>query len=132
MSDYAALAALREVDGGFEADTLPNWMGSLSGAQLMFQQVVAAERIAPDKRVLSLHTIFANGGRSGEPVSIEIETMQSGRSFSSLAITFRQQHLVISRALALMTVEEDDYLRHQVPAPATTNWADWSLDDPAW
>jgi acyl-CoA thioesterase-2 len=132
LSDYAALAALRAVDGGFEADTLSTWMGTLSGAQVMFQQIAAAESAEPAKRVLSLHTIFANGGHSGQPVSIDIETLQSGRSFASLSITVRQQQLVISRALALMTTDEDDYLRHQIPAPAATNWASWPIDDSNW
>ena len=125
MDDYLTLAALREVEGGFEADTLPTGFGSILGSHLVFQLVLAAERASAGKRVLSLQTIFANGGRSGDPVTISIDTMQSGRSFASLALTIRQEQVVISRALALMTVDEDDYLRHQVPAATVTDWSSW-------
>jgi acyl-CoA thioesterase-2 len=106
---------------------LPTAHGAIFGAHLVFQQVLAAEKATAGKRVLSLQTTFANGGRSGEPVTISIETMQSGRSFATLAITFRQQQVVLTRALALMTADEDDYLRHQIPAATTTDWASWPI-----
>jgi len=121
---------LRPTETGFRAETFATAHGSIFGAYLLFQQVLAAERAMPGKRVISLQTIFANGGRSGEPIDIVVETLQEGRSFASVTLSFTQDGVVVSRALALMTVDEDDFLRHQSPAASSVRWQDWTDRDP--
>ena len=102
LDSLSPLMALRPTKDGFEADTFATAHGSIFGAYLLLQQVIAAERTVPDKRVLSLQTIFANGGQSGEPVQISVETMQQGRSFSCLSLTFRQGSVIVTRAEVLL------------------------------
>jgi acyl-CoA thioesterase-2 len=118
LADLAPLTDLRETQAGFQAETFETPHGAIFGAHLLLQQVLAAERVAPGKRTLSLQTIFANGGRSGEPVDIDVQVMQQGRSFSCVSLAFRQFDVVITRALALLTSDEDDYLRHERPRAA--------------
>jgi acyl-CoA thioesterase-2 len=119
------MARFREVGGQLEADTVATAHGAIFGAYTMFQQVLVAERAAPGKRVLSLQTLFANGGVAGQPIQIDVDVLQQGRSFSCLSVTFRQAALVISRAEVLLTSDEDDYLRWQSPAPALFQTEDW-------
>lgn len=130
LTDLAPLMELRPTDTGFRAQTFETGHGAIFGAYLLFQQVLAAERAIPGKRVLSLQTIFANGGRSGEPIDIVVETLQEGRSFASVTLSFQQDGIVVSRALALMTTDEDDFLRHQSSRASTVRWQEWPERDP--
>jgi acyl-CoA thioesterase II len=126
LADLAPLTDLRETPTGFQAETFETAHGAIFGAYLLLQQVVAAERVAPGKRILSLQTLFANGGRSGEPVDIDVQVMQQGRSFSCVSLAFRQYENVLTRALALLTGDEDDYLRHALPrAPVDADPTEW-------
>ncbi|MCW2527746.1 MAG: hypothetical protein JWM76_2606 [Pseudonocardiales bacterium] len=130
VSDFEPLMELRPISGGFEVDTIATPHGAIFGTYLLFQQVLIAERAAPGKRVLTLQTVFANGGRSGYPAQVTVEKLQEGRSFASLTLTFRQGETVISRSEVLLTVEEDDYLSHQArtlaaegqTAPVSSRW----------
>ncbi|MFA7323967.1 MAG: acyl-CoA thioesterase domain-containing protein [Candidatus Nanopelagicales bacterium] len=120
------LQSIRTVTGGYEAQTLPTAHGSIFGAYLLFQQVLIAEMAAPGKRVLSIQTVFANGGTSGQPCQISVETLQSGRSFAFITLTFRQGDLVVSRAEVMLTTDEADYLHHRnagLPPEAVDTWA---------
>jgi acyl-CoA thioesterase-2 len=130
VSDFEPLMELRPLAGGFEVNTIATPHGAIFGTYLLFQQVLIAERAAPGKRVLTLQTVFANGGRSGQPAQVAVEKLQEGRSFASLTMTFRQGDTVISRSEVLLTAEEPDYLSHQAvtPTPATRS-ADSSAPD---
>lgn len=119
------MATFRERDGQLEADTAATAHGAIFGAYTMFQQVLAAERALPGKRVISLQTLFANGGVSGQPVQIDVDVLQQGRSFGCVSVTLRQEELVISRAEVLLTSDEDDYLRLQAPPAEPIDSAGW-------
>jgi acyl-CoA thioesterase-2 len=130
LQTLAPMMEFRPVGDGFEADTLPTAHGAIFGAYSLFQQVLIAEQTTPGKRVLSLQTLFANGGTSGEPVQISVEKLQDGRSFSCLSVTFRQGDLVITRAEVLLTTDEDDFLRHQTPAASPLAAQGWPAASP--
>jgi acyl-CoA thioesterase-2 len=76
--------------------------------------------------VLSLHTAFVDGGRSGEPAEIAVEYAQRGRSFSNATLTTTQGPRVISRAVVLMTGDEPDFLRHQSPSARRASTRGWT------
>jgi acyl-CoA thioesterase-2 len=125
LGGLAPFADLRPTATGFQVDTLPTPHGAIFGAYTLLQQVLAAEQAQPGKRVLSLQTLFANGGRSGEPMDLDVQVLQHGRSFASVTLTCRQAAVVISRAEVLLTTDEDDYLRLQTPAAQPFVPDDW-------
>ncbi|WP_029431363.1 acyl-CoA thioesterase domain-containing protein [Blastococcus sp. URHD0036] len=126
LDELAPLMDLRPTERGFTVATLATEHGAIMGAYQLLQQVLAAERADPDKRVLSLHTAFVHGGRSGEPVDIAVEFGQRGRSFSSATLTTTQDGRLVSRAVVLLTADEPDFLRHQAPAPRPASAQDWT------
>lgn len=125
LTDLAPLRDIARADDGYLVQTLVTPHGGIYGAYLMFQQVLIAELEAPGKRVISLQTAFANGGASGQPCQVSVQTLQSGRSFSFLSITFRQADLVVTRAEVMLTVDEPDFIAHDNPWPALTVDPDW-------
>jgi len=125
LNDLSPLSDIRKEGDGYLVNTLVTPHGGIYGAYLMFQQVLIAELEAPGKRVISLQTAFANGGVSGKPCQVSVETLQSGRSFSFLSITFRQGDLVVTRAEVMLTVDEPDFLTHDNAWPALEIGTDW-------
>jgi acyl-CoA thioesterase II len=116
---------LRAIDGGFECDTLKTPHGGIFGAYQLFQIVLAAELAVPDKRVFSIQTVFAHGGSSGEPAQISIETLQNGRSFTFLTVTFHQGNTIISRHEVMLTIDEPDFLHHRNAGAAPSDVSTW-------
>ncbi|MDO9485143.1 MAG: thioesterase family protein [Actinomycetota bacterium] len=125
LTDLAPLRDIRKTDEGYDVNTLVTPHGGIYGAYLMFQQVLIAELAAPGKKVISLQTAFANGGVSGQPCQVTVETLQSGRSFAFLSLTFRQGDVVVTRAEVMLTIDEADFLRHDNPwttIPISNEW----------
>ncbi|MDO8731043.1 MAG: thioesterase family protein [Actinomycetota bacterium] len=125
LNDLAPLRDIRATDAGFDVNTLVTPHGGIYGAYLMFQQVLIAELVAPGKRVISLQTAFANGGVSGQPCQVTVDTLQSGRSFSFLSLTFRQDDLIVTRAEVMLTIDEPDFLSHDNPWASIPVSKDW-------
>jgi acyl-CoA thioesterase-2 len=126
MAALAPLMDLRPTEHGFVVDTLPSPHGAIYGSLELLQHVLVAERAEPGKRVLSLHTSFISGGRSGEPAEITVEFHQRGRSFANATLTMSQRGALISRATALMSADEPDFLRSQSPAPRRVPGERWT------
>jgi acyl-CoA thioesterase len=85
------------------------------GGQIMGQMIVAAARHEPQKRVKSLHVIFARAGTTTLPVEIVLDPIQSGRAFGSLSATLSQGERLLSEGLLLLDAGEGDVIRHQTP-----------------
>lgn len=116
---------LRAIEGGFECDTLKTPHGGIFGAYQLFQIVLAAELVVPDKRVFSIQTVFAHGGVSGEPAQITIETLQNGRSFTFLTVTYHQGDTIISRHEVMLTIDESDFLNHRNAGTPPSDVSQW-------
>lgn len=85
----------------------------LFGGQLLGQFIQAARMSRPDKRVKSLHAVFAREGRAVDPVQYDVTRHPQGRSFATLAITARQ-----SRACDLIPWETVTHeIGHRWPVP---------------
>lgn len=97
--------------------SLPNALGSVLGAQQLAQQIVLAERLAPGKTVQTLHAVFPNSSRWDRPVDVDVEWLQSGRTFANLTLTFRQDGQAISRGDVLLAADEPDFVRHSTDRP---------------
>ncbi|HVV31306.1 MAG TPA: acyl-CoA thioesterase domain-containing protein [Mycobacteriales bacterium] len=101
----------------WQLPSLPSGHGGVLGSQLLAQQVTCAERLVPDKKVLTLQALFIRGGVGGEPLELYPEELQQGRSFASYALTFRQGSTTICRADVLLHADESDYVRVGLAAP---------------
>ena len=119
------LQAVRRNGDEYECLTLQTPHGGIFGAYQLFQIVIAAEQEIPDKRVFSIQTIFAHGGSSGDPAQISIETLQNGRSFAFLTITYKQSNVIVSRHEVMLTVDEADFLHHRNAGSAPRNVSQW-------
>jgi acyl-CoA thioesterase len=92
--------------------------GVIFGGQLLAQAVVAGRAGHDDKRVKTVHTVFARGGRPEAPVEIAVDRMHTGRAFASSTVTISQGDRLCARSLVLLTADEPDFIRHADPAPA--------------
>ncbi|WP_029429925.1 acyl-CoA thioesterase II [Blastococcus sp. URHD0036] len=91
--------------------------GVVFGGEMLGQAIVAAQRTQPDKRVRTIHSVFARGVRTDRPADIRVESMHGGRNLGSLTVSFVQDDRLCARALVLMDVEEPDLIRHARPMP---------------
>ncbi|MBL7495968.1 thioesterase family protein [Frankia sp. CN7] len=96
---------------------LPSAHGGVLGAQLLAQQIVLAERLAPGRTTQTMHTVFPNPGRFDAPVDVDVEWLQAGRTYATLALTFRQDGRPISRGDVLLGAHERDFVRHEPARP---------------
>ncbi|MHB8466792.1 MAG: acyl-CoA thioesterase [Acidimicrobiales bacterium] len=114
-----ALFAIEDLgDGHFRADHVEGPGDVVFGGQMLAQTIVAASRAIPDKRVKSMHTIFARGGSRDAPLEIDVEPMHVGRAFASATVTLRQGDRLCSRSLVLLDVDEPDLIRFGAPMPS--------------
>jgi acyl-CoA thioesterase II len=119
LADVLAALDLSETgDGTFTAGHIDTGHGVVFGGQLLAQSIVAASRAVPDKELLSLHTVFARGGAFDEPLTITVETLQSGRAFASVSVTTSQSRGVCTRSTALLHAPDADRIRHADAMPA--------------
>ena len=121
-------------DGTFTAEHLDTGHAVVFGGQLLAQSIVAATRSVPDKELLSLHTVFARGGNFAEPLTITVETLQSGRAFASVSVTTSQSKGVCTRATALLHAPDADRIRHADPMPSVGGPEEWTRrsHEPFW
>src|SRR5262245_4791459 len=75
------------------------------GGQLLAQMLMAAEEVnGGTKDIKSIHAIFARAGTYTQPIELTVETMQSGRTWSSHTITATQNAKLLSRSLVLSSI----------------------------
>src|SRR6516164_2996057 len=127
VPDLLQLEAL--ADGRYRAPNpgeSPEQRDVVFGGQILAQMIVASDRAAGGaKDVKSIHTIFARAGTYQQPIDLQVESMQAGRTWASDTVSARQGDRLISRALVLLSIDDPDLMRHQmempdVPGPADT------------
>lgn len=122
------LASLALEPTGTDTYRAPNALGGpgavVFGGQLMGQSIVAALAGQDDKRVKTLHIVFARAGKTDAPVEIAVDRMHSGRAFGSSTVTISQGDRLVTRAQVLLSADEPDLIRHADAAPALTPPAD--------
>jgi acyl-CoA thioesterase len=91
--------------------------GVIFGGQLLAQSIVAGLAGHEGKRVKTVQTVFARGGRPDAPVEIAVDRMHAGRAFASSTVTISQGDRLCTRSLVLLTADEPDFIRHADPMP---------------
>ncbi|GGH39030.1 acyl-CoA thioesterase [Microbacterium album] len=94
---------------------MPN--GRIFGGQVLGQAVVAAARtLPPDRAPHSLHGYFLRPGDVGKPLTLSVDRIHDGRSFSRRRIQAFQDGEPIFSGIASFQ-DDDPGLDHQVPMP---------------
>jgi acyl-CoA thioesterase len=89
------------------------------GGQLLAQMIMASDKMGGSaKDVKSIHAIFARAGTYTAPIELEVESMQSGRTWASDTVTAWQGGRLLCRALVLMSIDDPDLIRHELAMPA--------------
>jgi len=101
----------------YRAPNAESGHGVIFGGQLLAQSIVAGLAGHDGKRVKTVHTVFARGGRPDAPVEIAVDRMHSGRAFASSTVTISQGDRLCTRSLVLLTADEPDFIRHADPMP---------------
>jgi acyl-CoA thioesterase len=123
-------------DGQYMAPNVDSGLGFIFGGQLLAQSIVAAVASEPEKRVKTLHTVFARAASPDAPVELAVEPTHRGRTLSSSTVTISQGDRLCTRSLVLLNADEDSFIHHadeppQVPGPdasaAPTMDGDWEV-----
>ncbi|MGH8917204.1 MAG: acyl-CoA thioesterase [Actinomycetes bacterium] len=118
VSDLVGVLRLEGSDGAWRARSLPGPGPVVFGGQLLAQSVVAGATIDPAKEVQSISTVFARGARPDQPLEIDVDTLSTGRSFSSASVTIRQGDRCCARSLVLLSAPDPDRIRHAPRIPS--------------
>ncbi|MFE3193606.1 acyl-CoA thioesterase [Nocardia sp. NPDC059240] len=118
LHDLLGVLDLDDVGPGrFRARNVSSTLPSTLGSQTLAQAVVAAERTVPHMAVQSLHGVFPRGGYADRDVDVEVEVVQSGRALATVQVSFRQETREHARVLAMLSIEEPDFLAHGAVVP---------------
>jgi len=108
----------------------PEGRDVIFGGQILAQMIMASDANAGGaKDVKSIHAIFARAGTYAEPMDIEVEPIQAGRTWASDTLTARQGERLLCRALVLLNIDDPDLMRHETRAPAVPKPADLQPGD---
>jgi len=107
-----ALTLARVAPGRYRAPNIRMGHDVVFGGQLLAQSIVAGLEGHEGKTVKTVHTVFARAAVPDAPVEIAVDPMHTGRSFSSSAVTIRQNDRLCTRSLVLLTADEPDLIRH--------------------
>jgi acyl-CoA thioesterase len=88
------------------------------GGQLLGQSIVAASLGEPDKRVKTVHTIFARAGSPDAGVEIAVERLHSGRAMASASVSISQGPRLVTRSQVLLSADEPDFISHADAFPS--------------
>ena len=122
MSELSELMDVLELEpvgeGRFRAQNFGAAPGGVVfGGQLLAQTIVAAATVDPTKEVKTVHTVFARGGNTAQPLDIELDVMHTGRALGSATVTIRQGDRLCTRSIVLLSAVEPDLIRHGSGAP---------------
>jgi acyl-CoA thioesterase len=95
--------------------------GVVFGGQLLAQTIMAAVAGQDDKRVKTVHTVFARAASTDAPIDLVVEPTHRGRTFASSTVTVNQGERLCARSLVLLSGDEPDFIRHCAPAPPATD-----------
>ncbi|MFI0369085.1 acyl-CoA thioesterase [Actinomadura sp. 1N219] len=121
VADLASALDLERLDPNrFRGDSVDSpERDVVFGGQLIGQCAVAAARGEPaaGKRVKTVHALFARTASKAQPIDFEVEFLHAGRTMASATVTVTQGGRLCARAMALLTADDDDLIRHAAPMP---------------
>ncbi len=107
----------RTTEDIFTGKTLPMPHGRIYGGQVLAQAIVAASRTLPDTRhVHSMHGYFLRPGDAQTNVTLSVDRIHDGRSFSTRRVQAFQQGMPIFSMISSFQ-DDDEGVEHQDPMP---------------
>ncbi|MFD0364647.1 acyl-CoA thioesterase [Nocardia sp. GCM10030253] len=95
----------------------PTERNVVEAGQLLGSAVVAAAKQVPHQRVVSASMIFSRAAEHTAPISLEVEVLRGGRTFSSAQVRAHQHDALCSAGLVLLDAEAPDLIRSAAPGP---------------
>jgi acyl-CoA thioesterase-2 len=122
MSDLPELLELTDVDERryqvFQPLTSAEGRDVVFSGQLLGQMIMASDRAAEGKKdVRSIHTVFARAGTYTKPIELQVDSMQSGRTWGSDTVTATQDGRLLCRGIVLLNTVDPDLMRHEPDMP---------------
>jgi acyl-CoA thioesterase II len=111
-------------DDRYRAGHVANTHGVVFGGQLLAQSVIAGLIGQEGKTLKTMHLVFARGASPDLALEISVDRMHSGRSVASSTVTISQGDTLCTRALVLLSAQEDDVIRHADGPIGRSNPAD--------
>lgn len=103
----------------FQPAGSPEGRDVVFGGQLLGQMIMASDtECGGAKDVKSIHAIFARSGTYASPIELQVDSMQAGRTWGSDTVTAWQGDRLLSRALVLMSIDDPDFMRHEIEMPS--------------
>lgn len=112
-----ASSAARTTEDIFTGSSHPMPMGRIFGGQVLAQAIIAADRTTADDRVPhSMHGYFLRPGDAAQGLTLSVDRIHDGRSFSTRRTQAYQQGVPIFSMIASFE-HEDPGLEHQAEIP---------------
>jgi acyl-CoA thioesterase len=89
----------------------------VEGSQMLGQAIVAAGRLAPDRRVVSANMVFLRPADAGRPLRFELAELSAGRAFSTVAVQVLQEDRRCAAGTLLLGIVAPEVIRHAVEPP---------------
>lgn len=107
----------RTTEDIFTGMSHPMPTGRIYGGQVLAQSLIAAERTLPENRTVhSMHGYFLRPGDSSQGITIAVDRIHDGRSFSTRRSQAYQNGVPIFSMIASFQ-DDDPGLEHAVPMP---------------
>jgi acyl-CoA thioesterase-2 len=87
------------------------------GGQIIGQSLLAGLAGQQEKRVKTVHTVFARGASPDAPLELTVDRMHAGRAVASSSVTVSQGDTLCARSVVLLTANEPDVIRHADTPP---------------
>jgi len=108
----------RTTEDIFTGSSHPMPSGRIYGGQVLAQSLIAAERTLPENRVVhSMHGYFLRPGDSSQGITIAVDRIHDGRSFSTRRSQAYQNGVPIFSMIASFQ-DDDPGVEHAVPMPS--------------
>lgn len=93
--------------------------GVVEGSQMLAQSIVAASRRTEGRRVVHAGMVFMRPANTSAPLTIHLDELSAGRSFTTLAPQVRQAGKLCGSGIMLLDATAPDVMRHAVDRPET-------------
>jgi len=102
-----------DAEGRFVSQPRSDWRRPVvEGSQMLAQTIVAASRLAPDRRTVSASMVFTRAVDARAPYAIELEQLSGGRTFSALQARANQDDRICAAGTVLLDVTAPDLISH--------------------
>jgi acyl-CoA thioesterase len=95
----------------------PTIRNVVEAGQMLGDAVVAAAKEVPQQRVVSVSMIFSRVAEHAAPLTVEVDVLRSGRTFSTAQVQVRQHDSLCCAGIALLDADAPDLIRSVAPMP---------------